>query len=319
MKETRDCHIIFFVICVFNTQAFVAQQRSHLLFFKDNLVHFNPAHSGVDGRKIQLSSRSQWIGIEDAPANNSLSYISKTKKNVTWGYHIETDRVFIENKNSLAADYAYRLKLDDRKTIHLGVRVGLYSYSFDVNELVRVTNQPNEILSAVRGYIGNIIGAGIHFADERENAAHFFSLSIPNVVSIRRFKAENGITTEVSDRVHSYLIGGSKIKMGDRLLIPHFLIRHVQNAPLLFSFLMGLDFQNKFELGFGLTNNDFFSGYFSLKKMEKYNLGIGYEFPGNNGKTALRKGTLEFNLIYKLGGASKEVMEVETISSEAID
>ena len=295
------------------------QQRSHLLFFKDNLIHFNPAHAGVDPSKIQIGSRSQWLGIKDAPNTNSLRYISAKKKNVTWGYNIETDRVFIENKNSISGDYSYQLKLGDQKTIYLGMRVGIYSYNFDVNDLVRVTNEPNEMLEAVRGYVGNIIGVGLYYSDVREKVEHFFSYSIPNIVSLRRFKAENGITTQVTDRVHHYFVGGSIIKMGENSLIPHFLVRHVKYAPVLYSVLVGFDFRKNFELGFGVTNNDYLSGYFSLKKTKKYNISIGYEFPNSSQKTALRKGTVEFNLIYKLSNMTGKEMKIETIKTKGID
>lgn len=297
----------------------IGQQKSHILFIKDNLIHFNPAHAGVDESKIQVGSRSQWLGVKNAPRVNSLRYISAKKKNVTWGYNIETDRVFIENKNSISADYSYQLKLGDLKTIYLGMRVGIYSYNFDVNDLVRVTNEPNEMLEAVRGYVGNIIGVGLYYSDVREKVEHFFSYSIPNTVSLRRFKAENGITTEVTDRVHHYFVGGSIIKMGENNLIPHFLVRQVKHAPVLYSFLMGFDFRKNFELGFGVTNNDYLSGYFSFKKSEKYNFGIGYEFPNSTRKTALRKGTVEFNLIYKLSSSARKLIEIETLKTDAID
>ena len=75
---------------------------------------------------------------------------------------------------------------------------------------------------AVRGYVGNIIGAGLYYSDVREKAEHFFSYAMPNIVSLRRFKTENGITTEVTDRVHHYFTGGSSIKMSENNLIPHF-------------------------------------------------------------------------------------------------
>jgi len=304
---------------LFNPFKCIGQQKSHLLFFKDNLIHFNPAHAGVDESKIQIGSRSQWLGIKNAPRVNSLRYISAKKKNVTWGYNIETDRVFIENKNSISADYSYQLKLGEQKTIYLGMRVGVYSYNFDVNELVRVTNEPNEMLEAVRGYVGNIIGVGLYYSDVREKVEHFFSYSIPNIVSLRRFKAENGITTEVTDRIHHYFVGGSSIRIGENSLIPHFLVRQVKHAPVMYSLLIGFDFRKYFELGFGVTNNDYLSGYFSLKKMEKYNFGIGYEFPNSTRKTALRKGTVEFNLIYKLSSSARKQMEIETLNTEAID
>ena len=297
----------------------LAQQRSQLLFFKDNLIHFNPAHSGANGSLIQIGSRSQWMGIKNAPRTNSIRYITDTKKNVTWSYNIEIDRIFIENKNSFSVDYSYQLLLDVNKKLNLGVRAGLYSYNFDVDELVRVTDEPNEFLSAVRGYVGNIIGVGFYYSDVREKVEHFFSFSIPNLVSLKRFKAENGITTKVTDRIHTYLVGGSKIKMGNNLLIPHFLFRQVKNAPVLYSLLLGFNFQEKFELGFGITNNDYISGYFTLNKTEKYNFGIGYEFPISSAKTALRRGTVEFNLIYKLSNSGNKEMEIETLNTEAID
>jgi len=311
--------IVIVFVFIFLPKLIFGQQRSHLLFFKDNLIHFNPAHAGVNESKIQIGSRSQWLGVKNAPRVNSLRYISAKKNNVTWGYNLETDRVFIENKNSISADYSYQLKLGDQKTIYLGMRVGVYTYNFDINELVRVTDEPNEILEAVRGYVGNIIGVGLYYSDVREKAEHFFSYAMPNIVSLRRFKTENGITTEVTDRVHHYFTGGSSIKMSENRLIPHFLVRHVKYAPLLYSFLVGFDYRKNFEIGFGITNNDYLSGYFSLKKMEKYNFGIGYEFPNSTRKTALRKGTVEFNLIYKLNRSVEQQMEIETISTKAIE
>ena len=308
---------LLFFVC--HIQKCLAQQRSQLLFFKDNLIHFNPAHAGVNGSLIQIGSRSQWIGIKNAPKTNSIRYITNTKKNVTWSYNIEIDKIFIENKNSFSVDYSYQLLLDVNKKLNLGARAGLYSYNFDVDELVRVTDEPNEFLSAVRGYVGNIIGVGFYYSDVREKVEHFLSFSIPNVVSLKRFKAENGITTKVTDRIHTYLVGGSKIKMGNNLLIPHFLFRQVKNAPVLYSLLLGFNFQEKFELGFGITNNDYISGYFTLNKTEKYNFGIGYEFPISSAKTALRRGTVEFNLIYKLSNSGNKEMEIETLNTEAID
>ena len=317
MTRVYILNIVVFFVCW--PKLILGQQRSHLLFFKDNLIHFNPANAGVDGSKLQIGSRSQWLGVKNAPKTNSLRYISTKKKNVTWGYNIETDRIFIENQNSISVDYSYQLKLGDQKTIYLGMRVGIYSYNFDVNELFRVTNEPNEMLEAVRGYVGNIIGAGLYYSDIRDKVEHFFSYSVPNVVSLRRFKAENGITTEVTDRVHHYFVGGSVIKMGENNLIPHFLVRQVKHAPVLYSFILGFDYRKNFEFGFGITNNDYLSGYFSLKKMEKYNFGIGYEFPNSSKKTALRKGTIEFNLIYRLKKSAEKEKVIETINKEAID
>ena len=57
--------------------------------------------------------------------------------------------------------------------------------------------------------------------------------------------------------------------MSENRLIPHFLVRHVKYAPLLYSFLVGFDYRKNFEIGFGITNNDYLSGYFFIEKNGK--------------------------------------------------
>lgn len=288
-----------------------AQQLPHLLFYKENLNYFNPALTGLNGSLIQINHRSQWLGISDAPLTTSIRYNPRTEKNATWGFMVENDQVFIENRISLSGDYSYQIKISDISTINFGLRVGLYNSFFELENLNRITNEPNDVLDAVSPYIGNIFGAGIHYNRVTENTVYFLSFSSPNLVNFRRFKTTYNIYTKARDQRHYYTIGGANINLGDLNLIPHFLIRAVENAPNLYSGMLGVGYLENFELGIGITNNFYLSGYLSLKNFKSFHVNAGYEFPTRLDETALRSGTVEINLIYKLGNKMKESFKTE--------
>lgn len=287
------------------------QQLPHLLFYKDNINYFNPAVTGMEGSLIQFNHRSQWLSIPDAPQTTSIRYNSKSKENATWGIMAEADQVFIENRVAISGDYSYQIKVDEISTLNFGLRVGLYNSYFELDNLNRLTSEPNEILNAVSPYIGNIFGAGIHYNRVSEKTNYFLSFSSPNLVNFRRFKTTYSIYTEARDQKHFYTVGGLNYKSGNINLIPHFLIRSVSNAPTLYSGMLGVGYMDNYEIGFGITNNSYMSGYLSIKNFNSFNINAGYEFPTRLDNTALRAGTVEINLIYKFSNGESFTTEQE--------
>ena len=93
---------IFYILIIFSE--FLFSQESSLIFNRFNLSVFNPAFAGVEGPAINLNTRAQWIGIEDAPLTNYLIVHFPEKKNATLGLTIQNDRVFVENKTLLTLD-----------------------------------------------------------------------------------------------------------------------------------------------------------------------------------------------------------------------
>ena len=68
----------------------IFSQESSLIFNRLNLSIFNPAYTGVEGSAINLNTRAQWIGLEDAPLTNYLI-------------------VHFPEKKMLALDYLFRM------------------------------------------------------------------------------------------------------------------------------------------------------------------------------------------------------------------
>ena len=113
---------IFFISLLF-CQSLLSQESS-LIFNRLNLSVFNPAFTGVEGPAINLNTRAQWVGLEDAPLTNYLIVHFAEKKNATLGLTVQNDRVFVENKTLLTLDYSYRLKLSDNSNLSMGLKAG---------------------------------------------------------------------------------------------------------------------------------------------------------------------------------------------------
>jgi hypothetical protein len=74
------------------------------IVFKNNLIYFNLAYTGVDKSKNKIGNLSQWLGIKNTPGVNSLRKISAKKKNVTCGYNLSN----LSNKDFFANNVTNR-------------------------------------------------------------------------------------------------------------------------------------------------------------------------------------------------------------------
>ena len=129
---------ISYILIIFS--GFLFSQESSLIFNRFNLSVFNPAFTGVEGPAINLNTRAQWIGIEDAPLTNYLIVHFPEKKNATLGLTIQNDRVFVENKTLLTLDYSYRLQLSENSNISLGLKAGGMFFNVETFEKAKLDN-----------------------------------------------------------------------------------------------------------------------------------------------------------------------------------
>ena len=144
--------LIFFISLLFSKSLF--SQESSLIFNKFNLSIFNPAYTGIEGSAVNLNTRAQWIGLEDAPLTNYLIVHFPEKRNASIGLSIQNDRVFVENKTLLTFDYSDRLQLSDNSNISLGIKAGGMFFNVDTNNIPRIFTVPNESVSSLGNYHG---------------------------------------------------------------------------------------------------------------------------------------------------------------------
>ena len=281
------------ILLIFLSPLFLQSQQSSIIFSKVNFSTYNPAYTGVEGPSLILNSRLQWIGIDQAPRTNYLLYHLAQRKNVLLGISAINDRVFVENKTYLTLDYNYKLQIDEKKSIFLGIKAGGFYNNIDTDKIPRIFNEANPLLSAVENYFNPIIGVGFTMI-----APNFFiGLGTPNLFNSKRFSETEELEPSAQDLTLYHLTGGLKFNLNSKLsLNPSIIYRSISDSPNFISGNISFLYDEKFSLGTGLSNNDNLSVFFSSISKNGFQWGYGYEFLNGSAAESIKSPTHEIFL-----------------------
>ena len=83
----------------------------------------NPAFTGSENQTIlSLTSRNQWISIDNAPKTQVLIFSSPRKKNVGLGLSFISNKYFVEDTSIAYIDFSYKLNLTENSSKFVGVQ-----------------------------------------------------------------------------------------------------------------------------------------------------------------------------------------------------
>ncbi|MGL4364395.1 MAG: PorP/SprF family type IX secretion system membrane protein [Bacteroidales bacterium] len=137
---------LIFIVQFFSVQVF-AQQGVVFSQYVFNGLMINPAYAGYKELfNASVFYRNQWSGIEHAPTTISLLADAMVYKGVLGvGGHILNDQIGIQKTISMFSDYSYRIKIDRKSRLSMGLSIGLTQMSFD-EALIRLNNPDDPIL-----------------------------------------------------------------------------------------------------------------------------------------------------------------------------
>ncbi len=294
---------IFYILIIFS--GFLFSQESSLIFNKFNLSIFNPAFAGVEGPAINLNTRAQWIGLEDAPLTNYLIVHFAEKKNATIGLTIQNDRVFVENKTLLTLDYSYRLQLSDNSNLSLGLKAGGMFFNVDTNNIPRIFSVPNQSVSSLGNYFSPVLGVGLSFISKNI----FMGVAAPGLLNKIGLNKNKDWELTSRDFTYLHLSGGFNLNLSDKFTVrPSVNYRSIPVGPNLINSILEIDYSDRFSLGSLFTNNNTIGAFFKLKSKKGFHIGYGYEFLSGNDRQALSNSTHE--LMLRIDLKSKKNSEV---------
>lgn len=292
---------IFFISFLFCQSLF--SQESSLIFNRFNLSVFNPAYTGIEGSAVNLNTRAQWIGLEDAPLTNYLTVHFPEKKNASIGLSIQNDRVFVENKTLLTFDYSYRLQLSDNSNISLGIKAGGMFFNVDTNNIPRIFTVPNQSVSSLGNYFSPILGVGLSFISKNI----FLGVSTPGLLNKIGFNKNKDWELTSRDYTYLHLSGGFKFNLSEKFMLkPSAIYRSMPRGPNLINSILEIDYSDRFSLGSIYTNNNTIGAFFKLKSKKGFQIGYGYEFLTGNDRYQISNSTHELMLRLEL---KKKVQE----------
>lgn len=278
-----------------------AQQDAYFSLYNYHMNMFNPAVSGVENAPfINTTIRSQWYGVEDAPETQVFSYATPTRGGrVGLGLNVINDKTFVEKQTQIFASFSYRLQMNTKTDLYLGLQAGANAYRVNAAGLDVTGENRSDPNLIDHSQLNPNIGVGLYL----KHPKYYLSLSAPKLLNSARFRDQQGLTTSASDRVHIYAAYGRRLKLGQRwTLIPSAIYRHVANAPSLWTVNLAAQLNNDIDFGVEYNINSGFGGTLMLGSGRT--MAIGYAYSGSSYRqiqSVSPRGTHEFLLKIKLG------------------
>jgi len=281
-------------------QNILCQQQPYYLFFKQNMSLINPANTGIEGQLMALNFRTSMMGIENGPRTQSLIYHSKENKNAAWGISIQNEKINIESHGTVTFDFSYKLEITSNTKVNLGIKGGGFFNSVDVNLIERITPESNPSLDLIQNYWNPVVGVGVFLKGEN----YFFGLSTNNLLKSNRYEEKNGLVSQAIDKGQFYTSFGVDIKLTNTLsLSPSVMYSLVADIDNQLTAISHLNFNEKFSVGLGISNDYYSSLQFLFKGFKGLDIGIGYESRNSsstkNSSIALNANNSEIFLRYK--------------------
>ena len=294
-----------------------AQQVPTYAFYKNHFNLINPAVTGTQGGSYaNLSLREQWVNVEGAPSTQALSMGFPHQNNrVGLGFSLVNDQLNVEQQTFFAADFSYRLPLENEQNLYLGLKAGANAYRLNASD-AKVYNASGAIsdpfLEDYSRLLPNI-GVGVYYTSSKG----YLAFSIPRLLNTQRQKEEDGQQTTATDRPHLFLSGGIQAPIDENIAFsPSFLLSYVKAAPIQLTLDAAFLFNEKFEAGIQYNTTTGIGGTVLVALNEGFKLGYAYSSPVSNAIDRISNGTHELVLKIRLNKTlSEETPPEETTSS----
>jgi type IX secretion system PorP/SprF family membrane protein len=215
-----------------------AQQNIQFTQYAFNSLSVNPAYAGYkEAWFLQLSHRTQWVGLDGAPASTQISFDGLTnpdKKNIGIGLQLTNDILGAQSTTSAYFNYSYRLPLDvdDSKRLCLGLGLGVSQYGLD-GSLLNAVDQTDPLLSDTKefSYIPDA-RFGMYYYNEKWYLGLSFMDLFSGFGSNSVFNWQLDSTLNIIRKTHCYFMGGALINVGKNLRFrPGFLYKTDFEGP----------------------------------------------------------------------------------------
>jgi type IX secretion system PorP/SprF family membrane protein len=267
-------HLLFTLIIGFvYLNQLQAQQLPLYSQYIMNDIYINPAIAGTkDYNPLVLSVRKQWIGINNTPATQTISYHMPIKKqNIGVGGILFNDSFGPESHLGLQLLFSYQLNINETNKVSFGLAGVAMQYKMD-QRLFELTDYYDPAVTyKVERTIVPDANIGIYFYGEKYyagiTAAHLFQ---------SKLKVNNNIQENTMSR-HYFILGGYKFTLpNDRWEIePSLLLKFTESTPIQIDINAKVYYNRNFWFGASLRPRDAFIANVGFKYKQYY---IGYAY-----------------------------------------
>jgi type IX secretion system PorP/SprF family membrane protein len=283
------------------TTSLKAQQDAMFTHYMYNTLWLNPAYAGTrDAFTITAIHRSQWVGFEGAPIDQTLtmhSPILKGKMGV--GLSVLNDKIGPTKSTFLALDLDYQIKINSKSKLSFGLKGLVNFYSVNLNRL-NLENQNDVAFSENINRILPNSGAGIYYYRER----FYAGISVPKLMENKiKSSSLNAVSKE---QRHYFFIMGTVFNLSkDVRLKPTCFIKATEIAPIEGDVTANFIIKDKFTLGAMYRTGDGFGLLLGYNFTEQFIVGYSFDWSMVNTTRKYNSGSHEIMLRYDLISKTK--------------
>lgn len=281
-----------------------AQQDSQYTNYMYNTINVNPAYAGSRGvMSVFGLHRSQWIGLEGAPVNNTFSINSPiNNSNFGLGVSFVNDRIGPSDENAISVDISYSIKTSETYKLSFGVKGTANLLNVDYTKLDRYDLTDPQFQNNIDNEFSPNFGAGVYFHSDKL----YVGLSVPNFLETVHFDDNTSISAK--ERMHYYLIGGYVFDLSPSIKFkPAILSKIVTGTPLQLDITGNFMFSEKFVFGVAWRWDASLSALAGFQVSEGWFIGYGYDTETTK-LANYNSGSHEIFLRYEFKGKSEKVI-----------
>lgn len=286
--------ILFLGFVLFGLSAY-AQQDPLFTQYMFNKLAVNPAYAGSrEALTIDALNRTQWVGIEGAPATFTFSaHMPLRNRHIGLGIYGYRDVLGPTINQGIMGSYAYRL-IFENSSFSFGLQGGIKYFDFDWNQIEMKDPDyffdPEDVRRITPDF-----NLGLYFQSLR----YFAGLS-----SKQLLENEYGVTKENDGKTsfsrlmrHFYFMTGAIFPLSEKVVFrPSVLAKYVKNAPVQTDLNASMLFSDIFWIGVSYRTEKAVTFLTEFRIAPKIRLGYSYDIylnelqPFNYGSHEIRVG-----------------------------
>lgn len=298
-----------FVVVLAFAKAVFSQQDPQYTQYIYNPSIINPAYAGSrSGLSLLALHRSQWVGLDGAPVNQTLSGHSPVgNAGLGLGMNLWHDQIGPATETTVAIDISYSLQLNNDARLNFGLKAGMHVLDVDFNKLNIFDPSDIQLQENVDNRTAPVIGIGaFYFTDN-----WYAGLSAPNLLQTDHFdenrNGSNATFYLVQEKIHFYAIAGYVFDLNEVLAFkPATLVKYIVDAPVQIDITGNVLFYDRLTLGVAYRWDAAVSGLAAFQINQNFMLGFSYDREVTQlGNITFNSGSYEVFLRYEIFTNSK--------------
>lgn len=284
-----------------------AQQAPMFTHYMYNTLAVNPAYAGSrDALSVTAIHRSQWVDFTGTPMTQTLTMHSPIKNSpIGLGLSLLNDKIGPINNTSLTGDFAYRIKLNEKSKLSLGVSGGVNIMQARLNTLQLDQEADPTFQNNINNRVTPNFGVGTYYSRER----FYVGLSVPNLVenNLSATNQVNGTTLIGKEQRHYFFIAGTVFNLSQNVAFKSTtLVKVTAAAPIQVDFTASFILMKKFTIGAMYRTGDALGMLIGFDLTNQLHLGYSYDWSYGVRTFTYNQGSHEFMLRYDCMSTSKK-------------